>query len=64
VFKKRRRHNYRRRNGHRQSLTVLKILAVGDAKKAAPKKAEAAPAEAAAAKPAKKPAAKKAAAAE
>lgn len=65
VFKKRRRHNYRRRNGHRQSLTVLKILAVGAAAKAASKKAEAAPAEAAAeAKPAKKPAAKKAAAAE
>ena len=64
VFKKRRRHNYRRRNGHRQSLTVLKILAVGEAKKAAPKKADAAPVEAAAeAKPAKKPAAKKAAAA-
>lgn len=42
VFKKRRRHNYRRRNGHRQSLTLLRILAVGDAKKAAPKK-EAAP---------------------
>jgi large subunit ribosomal protein L21 len=66
VFKKRRRHNYRRRNGHRQSLTLLRILAVGDAKKAAPKKeakAEAAPAaEAAAAEaPAKKPAAKKAA---
>jgi large subunit ribosomal protein L21 len=65
VFKKRRRHNYRRRNGHRQSLTVLKILAVGAAAKAAPKKAAAAPVEAAAeAKPAKKPAAKKAAAAE
>ena len=65
VFKKRRRHNYRRRNGHRQSLTVLKILAVGAPAKAAPKKAEAAPVEAAAeAKPAKKPAAKKAAAAE
>ncbi|MFM8499350.1 MAG: 50S ribosomal protein L21 [Chakrabartia sp.] len=64
VFKKRRRHNYRRRNGHRQSLTVLKILAVRDAKKAAPKKVDAAPVEAAAeAKPAKKPAAKKAAAA-
>jgi len=51
VFKKRRRHNYRRRNGHRQSLTLLRILAVGDAKKAAPKKeaapkAEAAPVEA------------------
>src|SRR5690606_23725957 len=28
VFKKRRRHNYRRRNGHPQSLTVLRILAV------------------------------------
>ena len=42
VFKKRRRHNYRRRNGHRQSLTLLRILAVGEAKKAAPKK-EAAP---------------------
>ncbi len=65
VFKKRRRHNYRRRNGHRQSLTVLKILAVGSPVKAAPKKAAAAPVEAAAeAKPAKKPAAKKAAAAE
>ncbi|NIJ37825.1 large subunit ribosomal protein L21 [Sphingopyxis panaciterrae] len=47
VFKKRRRHNYRRRNGHRQSLTLLRILAVGDAKKAAPKKEAAAKAEAA-----------------
>jgi large subunit ribosomal protein L21 len=60
VFKKRRRHNSRRRNGHRQSLTLLRILAVGDAKKAAPKK-EAAPAAEADAAPAKKPAAKKAA---
>ena len=25
VFKKRRRHNYRRKNGHRQDLTVVKI---------------------------------------
>lgn len=65
VFKKRRRHNYRRRNGHRQQLTLLRILAVGDSK-AAPKKAaakaeaEAAPAAEAAPKkaPAKKPAAK------
>ena len=32
VFKKRRRHNYRRRNGHRQSLTLLRITAVGDHK--------------------------------
>ena len=69
VFKKRRRHNYRRRNGHRQSLTLLRILAVGEAKKAAPKKEaapkveDAAPAatEAKAEAPAKKPAAKKAA---
>lgn len=66
VFKKRRRHNYRRKNGHRQSLTLLKITAIGAEKKAATKKAEkveAAPVEAAAeAAPAKKPAAKKAAA--
>jgi large subunit ribosomal protein L21 len=25
IFKKRRRHNYRRKNGHRQSLTVLRV---------------------------------------
>ena len=68
VFKKRRRHNYRRRNGHRQSLTLLRILAVGEAKKTAPKKEaaskdEAAPkAEAKAAAPAKEAAPKKAAA--
>ena len=30
VFKKRRRHNYRRRNGHRQHLTLLRITAIGD----------------------------------
>ncbi len=45
VFKKRRRHNYRRKNGHRQQMTLLRIVAVGDSKaekKAAPK-AEAAP---------------------
>ena len=29
VFKKRRRHNYRRRNGHRQYHTILKITAIG-----------------------------------
>jgi large subunit ribosomal protein L21 len=28
IFKKRRRHNYRRKNGHRQSQTVLKILTI------------------------------------
>jgi large subunit ribosomal protein L21 len=67
VFKKRRRHNYRRKNGHRQQLTLLRILAVGaEGKKAAPKPAAAEPvavaAEAAAAeKPAKKAPAKKAA---
>ena len=44
VFKKKRRHNYRRKNGHRQQHTILKIISVGAAeeKKAAPKK-EAAP---------------------
>jgi large subunit ribosomal protein L21 len=39
VFKKRRRHNYRRKQGHRQSLTLLRIVAVGDSK-AAPKAAK------------------------
>ena len=45
VFKKRRRHNYRRKAGHRQQITLLRIVAVGDSKaekKATPKK-EAAP---------------------
>ncbi len=47
IFKKRRRHNYRRKNGHRQQHTVLKISAIGSEKapkKAAPAK-EAVPAE-------------------
>ena len=39
VFKKRRRHNYRRKNGHRQQHTILRILSIGAEKKAAPKKA-------------------------
>jgi large subunit ribosomal protein L21 len=46
VFKKRRRHNYRRKKGHRQQHTILKIVAIGDhkeAKKAAPAKADAKP---------------------
>lgn len=50
VFKKRRRHNYRRKNGHRQQMTLLRIVAVGDSKaekKAAPKKDAAPKAEAA-----------------
>jgi large subunit ribosomal protein L21 len=73
VFKKKRRHNYRRKNGHRQQVTVLRVKEIGEAVKAAPapeKKAEAPKAAAAKtpksaktgeAKPAaKKPAAKKA----
>ncbi len=62
VFKKRRRHNYRRRNGHRQSLTILKIVSIGAAapKKAAAKAVEPA-AETAEAAPVKKAPAKKAA---
>jgi large subunit ribosomal protein L21 len=74
VFKKKRRKNYRRKKGHRQDLTLLRITELlTDGKKPSqtkvarpePKKAEAKIAEAAPkteAKPAKKPAAKKAAA--
>lgn len=73
VFKKKRRHNYRRKAGHRQQMTLLRIMQVGDSKaekKAAPKKDEAqadgakadAPAQDAAEKaPAKKADAEKAA---
>ena len=32
VFKKRRRHNYRRKQGHRQQQTILRIVAIGDQK--------------------------------
>jgi large subunit ribosomal protein L21 len=51
VFKKRRRHNYRRKAGHRQQHTILKIVSIGGkgaAKKAEPKaeKPAAPPAEA------------------
>ena len=55
VFKKRRRHNYRRKKGHRQQHTILKIVSIGGEKaKTAKQKAEAAPAETkAAAAPAK-----------
>jgi large subunit ribosomal protein L21 len=56
VFKKRRRHNYRRKQGHRQQHTILKIVAIGDhkeEKKAAPK-AESKPAPAAKAETAPK----------
>ncbi|MGF1605225.1 MAG: 50S ribosomal protein L21 [Rhodothalassiaceae bacterium] len=31
IFKKKRRHNYRRRNGHRQDLTVLRITGIDKA---------------------------------
>jgi large subunit ribosomal protein L21 len=67
VFKKRRRHNYRRKKGHRQQHTILKIVAIGDQKaESKPKaakapKAEAAPAEVTAVpteNPAPEPAAK------
>ena len=52
VFKKRRRHNYRRKKGHRQQHTILRIVAIGD------QKAEKKPATAKADKPvaAEKPA--------
>ncbi|WP_338056127.1 50S ribosomal protein L21 [Sneathiella marina] len=59
VFKKKRRQNYRRKAGHRQDLTVLRItdISAKGAKKAAPKKA--APKKAAPAKKAEAPAAEK-----
>jgi large subunit ribosomal protein L21 len=73
VFKKRRRHNYRRKKGHRQQHTILRIVGIGDqqaaekpkaAKKAAAPAAAAdtaapAPEASAEAAPAKKPRAKK-----
>jgi large subunit ribosomal protein L21 len=40
VFKKKRRHNYRRKQGHRQQMTLLRILSVGAAQKKAAKAAE------------------------
>ena len=56
VFKKRRRHNYRRKAGHRQQHTILRIVSIGDQK--AEKKA---PAKVAAAETAPAPIAEKAA---
>lgn len=47
IFKKKRRHNYRRKKGHRQWITVLRVTDIvasagkAASKKAAPKKAEA-----------------------
>ena len=69
VFKKRRRHNYRRKAGHRQQMTLLRITDVGTGAKKAPAKKTAAPKKEAAPKaeteakkaPAKKAPAKKAA---
>ena len=52
VFKKRRRHNYRRKKGHRQQHTILRIVAVGEHKAEKPKKAKAEKPAAAAAAPA------------
>ena len=68
VFKKKRRHNYRRKNGHRQDLTVIRIgeiLTDGRQPSAEPEAAPAAEAKEKPAKAARKPAgtpAKKAAA--
>jgi large subunit ribosomal protein L21 len=68
VFKKRRRHNYRRKKGHRQQHTILEIVSIGGkgaskkadvkpaAEKTEAKKADAAPAKA---EKAEKPTAKK-----
>ena len=70
IFKKKRRHNYRRKAGHRQNQTVLRITAISatgikpkaESKKAAPakkkEKTEVSMATKVAAKPAKKVAAK------
>jgi large subunit ribosomal protein L21 len=65
VFKKKRRHNYRRKNGHRQDLTILRITEIlTDGQKPSKQAAAPAPAEGEAApKKAKKAPAKKTAAA-
>ncbi len=47
VFKKRRRHNYRRKNGHRQQHTILKITAIGAQEEKKARNAKAKPADAA-----------------
>ena len=61
IFKKRRRHHYRKHGGHRQDLTVLRITGIGETKSTKPKAEKKAKAEPSAAKAEKKPAAKKAA---
>jgi large subunit ribosomal protein L21 len=47
VFKKKRRHNYRRKNGHQQHLTMLKIVDIKEkeTKKVAAKETDASPKE-------------------
>ncbi len=40
VFKKKRRQNYRRKNGHRQSITLVKITNIASAKAAETAKSE------------------------
>jgi large subunit ribosomal protein L21 len=55
VFKKRRRHNYRRKQGHRQQHTILKIVAIGDHKAEKKPSSAEAPAKASAPKAADKP---------
>jgi len=64
IFKKKRRQNYRRKRGHRQELTTVRILEILTDGKAPAKAAQAKPAEASAAEEpvaeAKKPRAKKA----
>lgn len=62
VFKKKRRHNYRRKIGHRQMISTLEITSINaDGAKAPAKKAAAKPAAAEEKKAESKPAAKKAA---
>ena len=56
VFKKRRRHNYRRKKGHRQQHTILRIVAIGDVKAEKPSKAKSAPTGAEAVTPSAAPA--------
>ena len=56
VFKKRRRHNYRRKKGHRQQHTILRIVAIGDVKAEKQAKAKSAPAGAQAVTPSAAPA--------
>lgn len=61
VFKKKRRKHYRRKNGHRQNLTVLRVTEIlTDGQKPTPVKKAAKPAEGAATDPAEKKPAKKA----